>query len=91
MPSLAFLLTNLRCNVIITFGCIIIIIFQLSSLFSNRIGVAEKGYLTVELKVEGETGHASQVPYESSITILAKALSKYISSSFTPFNCDSDS
>ncbi|XP_053208572.1 N-fatty-acyl-amino acid synthase/hydrolase PM20D1.2-like [Panonychus citri] len=41
------------------------------------IGVAEKGYVTVELKVVSSPGHASAPPYESSIVILSKALSKF--------------
>lgn len=48
----------------------------LLNLFISRIGVAEKGYLTIKLEVHGEPGHASAIPYESPIVILTKAVSK---------------
>jgi len=38
------------------------------------IGVAEKGYLDVELSVKSKGGHSSQPPKETSIAILSKAL-----------------
>lgn len=38
------------------------------------VGVAEKGYLTVELRVEGEGGHSSMPAPETSVEILAQAL-----------------
>jgi len=41
-----------------------------------RIAVTEKGYASIKLTVEGETGHSSIPPYETSIVILSKALAK---------------
>lgn len=41
------------------------------------VAVAEKGFLTVNLKAKGQVGHSSMAPYETAITILAKAASKY--------------
>lgn len=38
------------------------------------IGVTEKGYLTVELSVQGTAGHSSIPPRETSIGILSRAL-----------------
>ncbi len=38
------------------------------------VGVAEKGYLTVELSVETEGGHSSQPPRETAIGILSGAI-----------------
>ncbi|XP_052284968.1 N-fatty-acyl-amino acid synthase/hydrolase PM20D1.2-like isoform X2 [Dreissena polymorpha] len=40
------------------------------------IGVSEKGYLHLELKVVGEPGHSSMPPPESTIGILATAVSR---------------
>lgn len=40
------------------------------------IGTAEKGYLTIELTVEDEPGHASTPPKNTAIGILAKAISR---------------
>ncbi len=40
------------------------------------IGTAEKGYLTLELSVEGAGGHSSTPPESSSIGILARALTR---------------
>ncbi len=40
------------------------------------VGVAEKGYLTVEFEVEGKPGHASTPPQQTAIGILAAALAK---------------
>ena len=40
------------------------------------IGTAEKGYLTIELSVESEPGHASTPPRNTAIGILAKAISR---------------
>ena len=42
------------------------------------IGIAEKGFMNVELTVESSVGHASMPPRESSIGILANAISKYV-------------
>lgn len=38
------------------------------------IGVAEKGYLTIELSVQGEGGHSSMPPRHSTIGILSTAI-----------------
>jgi carboxypeptidase PM20D1 len=38
------------------------------------VAVSEKGYLTVEIKVEGEPGHSSTPPPQTAIGILARAL-----------------
>jgi carboxypeptidase PM20D1 len=40
------------------------------------IGIAEKGYLTVELSVALEGGHSSMPPRESAIGVLSRALSR---------------
>jgi len=40
------------------------------------IGIAEKGYLTLELKVEAVGGHSSMPPAHSNIGILAQAITK---------------
>jgi carboxypeptidase PM20D1 len=40
------------------------------------VGVAEKGFLDVELSVTGEQGHSSQPPSETTIGILASAVAK---------------
>ena len=40
------------------------------------IGTAEKGYLTIELSVESEPGHASTPPKNTAIGILAKAITR---------------
>lgn len=41
------------------------------------VGVTEKGYLTLKLTAKGPVGHSSMAPEETSITTLAKAVSKY--------------
>lgn len=38
------------------------------------IGIAEKGYLSVELKVTSEGGHSSQPPPETAVGLLSKAI-----------------
>jgi carboxypeptidase PM20D1 len=38
------------------------------------LGIAEKGYMSVELKVEAEGGHSSQPPKETAIGILSHAV-----------------
>ncbi|KAH9425257.1 hypothetical protein DERP_013449 [Dermatophagoides pteronyssinus] len=43
------------------------------------VGVAEKGFLSVILRSNGSVGHSSMPPHETSITTLAKALSKFTS------------
>jgi carboxypeptidase PM20D1 len=40
------------------------------------IGLTEKGYLTLELKVEGRGGHSSTPPRHTTIGVLARALAK---------------
>jgi carboxypeptidase PM20D1 len=40
------------------------------------VGVSEKGYLTVEFTVHGQPGHSSTPPPQTSIGILARALSR---------------
>ncbi len=40
------------------------------------VGVAEKGYLNVELVVEGAGGHSSTPPRETAVGILARALAR---------------
>lgn len=40
------------------------------------IGIAEKGYLTLELKVKTKGGHSSMPPRESAIGILAQAIGR---------------
>jgi acetylornithine deacetylase/succinyl-diaminopimelate desuccinylase-like protein len=42
-----------------------------------RVGVAEKGYIIVELSVTTLGGHSSMPPKETSIGILAQAVSRY--------------
>ena len=44
--------------------------------FVYRIGVAEKGYITLELSVQTSAGHSSMPPRESSIGILSNAVAK---------------
>lgn len=44
--------------------------------FLYRVAVAEKGALSVNLKVESTVGHASMPPKESSIGILANAVAR---------------
>ena len=46
-------------------------------LFVFRIGIAEKGSMSVELKVDSSVGHASMPPKESSIGILCNAIARY--------------
>jgi len=40
------------------------------------IGIAEKGYLTVELSVEGEGGHSSQPPRETMLGVLCAGVAR---------------
>jgi carboxypeptidase PM20D1 len=42
------------------------------------VGVTEKGFLTVKLTSKGPVGHSSMAPLETSITTLAKAVSKSV-------------
>jgi carboxypeptidase PM20D1 len=42
------------------------------------VGVTEKGYLTLKLTSKGPVGHSSMAPLETSITTLAKAVSKSV-------------
>jgi len=43
---------------------------------SALIGIAQKGFLSLELSVNGEGGHSSQPPKQSNIGILAAAVTK---------------
>jgi carboxypeptidase PM20D1 len=45
----------------------------------GMIGIAEKGYLTLELSVEGEAGHSSQPPKETVLGILSSAVARLAS------------
>jgi carboxypeptidase PM20D1 len=49
------------------------------------VGIAEKGYLTLELAVEGEGGHSMRPPRETTIGILASAIQRLQSQ---PFDAD---
>ena len=40
------------------------------------IGVAEKGYLTIELIARGNGGHTSMPPYDTAVTRLARAITR---------------
>ncbi len=40
------------------------------------IGIAQKGYLSLELSIDGVGGHSSQPPYQSNIGILAAGIAK---------------
>lgn len=40
------------------------------------VGIAEKGYLNLELRVAGEGGHSSMPPAETSVGILSRALAR---------------
>lgn len=40
------------------------------------VGVAEKGFLTLNVRARGVVGHSSMAPIETSITTLARAVSK---------------
>lgn len=46
------------------------------------IGIAQKGYISLELAVHGVGGHSSQPPEESNIGILAKAITKLEAAQF---------
>ena len=46
------------------------------------IGIAQKGYLSLELAINGIGGHSSQPPEESNIGILAKAITKLEAAQF---------
>ncbi|UXI20335.1 peroxisomal N(1)-acetyl-spermine/spermidine oxidase [Sarcoptes scabiei] len=41
------------------------------------IGVSEKGYVTVRLKVQSSVGHSSMPTYETAVSVLAKAVAKF--------------
>ena len=47
------------------------------------VGVAEKGYLSLELSVEGEGGHSSAPPFTTHIGRLARAISTLESNQFS--------
>lgn len=53
-----------------------IFMFDIVYCLVYRIGVAEKGYIMVELSVHTSAGHSSMPPRESSIGILANAVAK---------------
>lgn len=42
------------------------------------IGVSEKGYVTVRLKVQSSVGHSSMPTYETAVSVLAKAVAKFV-------------
>lgn len=46
------------------------------------IGIAQKGYISLELAINGIGGHSSQPPDESNIGILAKAIAKLEAAQF---------
>ncbi len=46
------------------------------------IGIAQKGFISLELKMEGVGGHSSQPPAETNIGILAKAITKLEAAQF---------
>ncbi|MCX2743841.1 M20 family peptidase [Mangrovivirga sp. M17] len=46
------------------------------------IGIAQKGFLSLELAIHGVGGHSSQPPEESNIGILAKAITKLEAAQF---------
>ena len=46
------------------------------------IGMAEKGYLSLELSVEGEGGHSSAPPWETAVGVLARAVDRVQSRRF---------
>lgn len=48
------------------------------------IGVAEKGYVTVELSVQSEGGHSSMPPNNTSIGIISQAIVNLENSPFSP-------
>jgi len=46
------------------------------------IGIAQKGFVSLELKIDGVGGHSSQPPLESNIGIVAKAITKLEAAQF---------
>ncbi len=46
------------------------------------VGIAEKGYLSLELRVETEGGHSSMPPRQTAIGILSRAITRLEESSF---------
>ncbi len=46
------------------------------------IGIAQKGYISLEIAIHGMGGHSSQPPAESNIGILAKAITKLEAAQF---------
>jgi len=46
------------------------------------IGVAEKGYISLELALEVETGHSSMPPPETAVSALAEAITKLMNNPF---------
>lgn len=51
-------------------------IIHCNIIFDCRVGVTEKGSLTLELSVAGSPGHSSVPPASTAIGILATAVSK---------------
>ena len=49
---------------------------------SALIGIAQKGFISLELKIEGVGGHSSMPPEESNIGILAEAITKLEAAQF---------
>lgn len=48
------------------------------------IGIAEKGYASIELRVEGRPGHSSMPPRHTAIGVLARAIAKLENSPLPP-------
>lgn len=48
------------------------------------IGIAEKGYISLELIVEGRGGHSSMPPKETTVGILSKAITRLEENPFKP-------
>ncbi len=48
------------------------------------VGIAEKGFISLELKVEGDGGHSSAPPEHTNIGILAAAIGKLENDQFAP-------
>jgi carboxypeptidase PM20D1 len=49
-----------------------------------QVGIAEKGYLSIELAATGQGGHSSMVPKKTAIGVLATAISKLEEYEFPP-------
>lgn len=53
-----------------------ILFYYYNYYFGFRIGVAEKGFIMVELSVHTSAGHSSMPPKETSIGIMSNAVAK---------------